>query len=98
MVSVHYKGMLLDGTVFDSSHGGEPFEFILGAGQVIRGWDEGIAELKKGQKATLICPPEYAYGKRGAPPDIPPNSTLKFEVEVLGYRENGKGPCGCVIY
>ena len=87
-VKVHYVGTLMDGTKFDSSRDrGEPFEFDLGYGQVIKGWEEGVKQMKKGQKATLICPPSYGYGAYGAPPVIPPNATLKFEVEVLDYDE-----------
>ena len=100
-VKVHYVGTLLNGTEFDSSRRrGEPFEFQLGYGQVIKGWDEGVQKLKKGQKATLICPPDYAYGQYGAPPVIPPNATLKFEVEVLDYdSEPRKGACDyCSIF
>ena len=76
-VTVHYTGRLLDGTVFDSSRRRkQPFTFTLGVGQVIKGWDEGFQKLKKGQRAMIICPPDYAYGARGAPPVIPPNATL----------------------
>ena len=86
-VTAHYHGTLMDGTVFDSSvQKGRPFKFQVGVGQVIRGWDEGIGQLKKGQKATLICPPDYAYGERGAGGVIPPNATLKFEVELLDFQ------------
>ncbi len=82
-VKVHYKGMLLDGTVFDSSYErGQPFEFTLGQGQVIKGWDEGIAMMRKGGKAVLILPSEIAYGTRGGG-SIPPYSTLVFEVELI---------------
>jgi len=82
-VKVHYTGRLLDGTVFDSSHKrGEPIEFTLGKGEVIKGWDEGIGQLKKGQKATITCPPEYAYGSRGQG-NIPANATLVFDVELV---------------
>lgn len=82
---MHYTGKLLDGTVFDSSREkGEVFEFRLGVGQVIKCWDKGIAMLTKKQKAILNCPPDLAYGKKGAGP-IPPNSTLKFEVEVVDF-------------
>ncbi|CAD8066776.1 unnamed protein product [Paramecium sonneborni] len=85
-VFVHYVGTLLDGSEFDSSRKrGKPFQFTLGAGQVIKGWDQGVAKLSKGEKAILTCPPDYAYGKQGYPPIIPPNSTLKFEVELLDF-------------
>ena len=86
MVKVHYTGKLRDGTVFDSSiPRGEPLEFVVGAGYVIRGWDEGICQLQKGQKAIITCPPEYAYGSQGAGGVIPPNATLTFEVEVIDF-------------
>ena len=65
---------------------GQPFECQIGVGQVIKGWDEGVVQLKKGQKATLICPPDYAYGPRGAGGVIPPTATLKFEVELLDFK------------
>ena len=88
MVKVHYTGKLLDGTVFDSSvTRGEPLEFKVGVGQVIRGWDEGICQLQKGQKAILTCPPHYAYGAQGAGDSIPPDATLTFEVEVVDFTE-----------
>ena len=94
-MKVHYVGTLMNGTEFDSSRKRrQPFEFDLGAGQVIKGWDEGVARMKKGQKATLICPPNYAYGPYGAPPVIPANATLKFEVEVLDY-ETGPRRSAC---
>ncbi|MFL5728393.1 MAG: FKBP-type peptidyl-prolyl cis-trans isomerase [Cytophagaceae bacterium] len=83
-ISVHYKGTLLDGTKFDSSYDrGTPFELTVGTGQVIRGWDEGLAALKKGEKATLYIPSGMAYGPRGAGGAIPPNANLIFEVEIL---------------
>jgi len=86
MVKVHYTGKFPDGRVFDSSvERGDPLEFKVGAGNVIRGWDDGICQLQKGQKATLICPPEYAYGKQGAGGVIPPNATLHFDVEVIDF-------------
>ncbi len=82
-VQVHYTGWLLDGTRFDSSMGGSPFSFDLGAGEVIEGWDLGVAGMKVGGKRKLTLPPELAYGARGAPPEIPPQATLVFEVELL---------------
>ena len=86
-VSVHYKGMLLDGTVFDSSYQrNEPIVFPLGMGQVIKGWDEGIALLKIGSSAKLVIPSELAYGSRGAGGVIPPNASLIFEVELVDFR------------
>lgn len=87
MVSVHYTGKLTNGNVFDSSvNRGTPFEFPLGAGNVIRGWDEGIALMKVGEKGTLLIPSYLAYGERGAPGAIPPNSVLIFDVELLGVK------------
>tara|TARA_Y100001968_G_scaffold232944_1_gene215783 strand:+ start:6367 stop:6969 length:603 start_codon:yes stop_codon:yes gene_type:complete len=81
-VSVNYRGTLENGKEFDSSYGRSPFSFPLGAGQVIKGWDEGVSGMKVGGKRKLIIPPELGYGKRGIGP-IPPNSTLIFEVELL---------------
>jgi FKBP-type peptidyl-prolyl cis-trans isomerase len=87
-VLVHYTGKLLDGTKFDSSlDRNKPFDFVVGIGQVIKGWDEGIIQLKKGQKAVLTCPPDFAYGARGVPGVIPPNSVLVFEVELLDFQK-----------
>src|SRR5215469_7064857 len=84
---VHYTGWLMDGTKFDSSlDRNQPFSFPLGAGQVIKGWDEGIAGMKVGGKRTLIIPPALGYGARGAGNVIPPNATLKFQVELLDVR------------
>ena len=86
-VSAHYTGWLLDGTKFDSSvDRGTPFEFVLGRGMVIAGWDEGVSTMNIGGKRELIIPPNLAYGDRGAGGVIPPGAMLKFEVELLGQR------------
>jgi peptidylprolyl isomerase len=86
-VSVHYTGWLADGTKFDSSlDRGTPFEFTLGAGQVIKGWDEGVVGMKVGGKRQLIIPPQLAYGSSGAGSTIPPNATLTFEVQLLEIK------------
>jgi len=86
-VSVHYTGKLPDGKVFDSSlTRGVPIDFPLGAGRVIKGWDEGIALMKVGGKAQLTIPPQLAYGERGASGVIPPNATLIFDVELVAVK------------
>src|SRR4051812_44082267 len=83
----HYTGGLTDGTKIDRSvDRNEPFEFVLGQGQVIRGWDEGLAEMQTGEKARLTIPPEMGYGAQGYPGVIPPNATLVFDVELIEVR------------
>ncbi len=96
IVQVHYTGWLTDGTKFDSSvDRGQPFEFRLGAGQVIAGWDQGVAQLKVGDKARLTIPPEMGYGARGAGGAIPPNATLVFEVELLAIAQSVEREAWC---
>ena len=92
-VIVHYTGTLLDGTKFDSSKDrNEPFQFELKKGSVIKAWDIGVATMKKGEVAMLTCAPEYAYGKNGSPPKIPPNATLKFEIEMIDWKGEDLSP------
>jgi peptidylprolyl isomerase/FKBP-type peptidyl-prolyl cis-trans isomerase FkpA len=88
-LSMKYTGKLLDGTEFDSTtkHGDQPFKFQLGAGRVIKGWDQGIVGMKVGGKRKLTIPPELGYGARGAGDRIPPNSTLVFDVELIGVEK-----------
>mmetsp|Transcript_20900 Transcript_20900/g.53014 ORF Transcript_20900/g.53014 Transcript_20900/m.53014 type:complete len:110 (+) Transcript_20900:1162-1491(+) len=87
-LTMHYTGTLVsDGTVFDSSHKrGRPFQFSIGMGQVIKGWDEGVIQMSLGEKAMLEMTPDFGYGSQGAGGVIPPNASLKFEVELLGIN------------
>jgi len=86
IVTVNYTGILEDGTQFDTSFGRAPFSFPLGAGRVIKGWDEGVAGMKIGGKRKLIIPPELGYGSRGAGNVIPPNATLIFEIDLIEVK------------
>ncbi len=87
-VSVQYTGKLTDGTVFDSTanHGGQPFTFTVGAGQVIQGWDQGLLGMKVGEKRTLTIPPSLGYGESGVPGVIPPNATLIFDIQLVSIK------------
>ena len=88
-ITVHYKGLLSDGTEFDSSYSrGTPFTFVVGQGRVIKGWDEGLLYMKVGEKRTLIIPPDLGYGERGAGGAIPSNATLIFEVELIKIEDS----------
>ena len=83
---VHYTGKLTNGKQFDSSEGGDPFQFKVGAGEVIRAWDFGVAEMTLGEEAEITAQPEFAYGKQGYPPVIPPNSVLIFNIKLLNLK------------
>ena len=92
MATVHYTGMFPNGQVFDSSVSrGKPFTFRVGAGQVIKAWDIGVLTMQQDEQCRLICPPEYAYGPQGSPPNIPPNATLIFDIQLLGWTEPHQG-------
>ena len=91
-MEVHYTGTLKDGTKFDSSRDrNQPFKFMLGSGQVIKGWDQGLVGMKVGQKKKLTIPPELGYGAQ-AKGKIPPNSTLLFDIEVIGLKTRDAAP------
>ncbi len=92
-VAVHYTGTLLDGTKFDSSlDRGTPFEFVIGEGSVIAGWELGVVGMKKGGKRKLVVPPHLGYGTRGQPPKIGPDATLLFEIEMVDIVESAPAP------
>jgi FKBP-type peptidyl-prolyl cis-trans isomerase len=86
MVSVHYEGRLADGSVFDSSEGGDPFVLTIGAGEVIRGWEIGLVGMCVGGKRRLVIPPRLAYGNKGVSGAIPPKATLTFDVELVSVE------------
>uniref|UniRef100_A0A8C6TCT6 peptidylprolyl isomerase n=1 Tax=Neogobius melanostomus TaxID=47308 RepID=A0A8C6TCT6_9GOBI len=86
IVCLYFTGTLTNGTKFDSSRDrGKPFQFKIGLGEVIRGWDEGVQQMSIGEVSRLICTPDYAYGAQGYPPVIPANATLVFEVELINF-------------
>lgn len=89
VITVHYTGTLDDGTEFDSSRDGDPISFALESGQLIEGWVEGIPGMKEGGRRKLTIPSELGYGEAGYPPDIPPDATLIFDVEVVSVEEAG---------
>ena len=94
-LAIHYRGMLADGREFDSSYKrGKEFEFVLGRGEVIGGWDEGLTHLSLGEKATLVCAPDMAYGSEGMGGVIPPNATLSFDVHVVRIERAGEASEG----
>mmetsp|Transcript_21619 Transcript_21619/g.54417 ORF Transcript_21619/g.54417 Transcript_21619/m.54417 type:complete len:121 (-) Transcript_21619:264-626(-) len=98
IVHCHYTGRLEDGTVFDSSvERGKPLTFLIGIGAVIRGWDEGIAQMTLGSKARLTCTPDYGYGDEGSPPKIPPGAVLIFDVELLQIGDDKPAKPGCAL-
>ena len=91
-ITAHYTLWLKDGTLVQSSKaewggGGAPFQTVIGTGQVIPGWDEGVIGMKAGEVRKLVCPPQLAYGERGRPPTIPQNATLTFEIELVSFRK-----------
>mmetsp|Transcript_22987 Transcript_22987/g.62308 ORF Transcript_22987/g.62308 Transcript_22987/m.62308 type:complete len:98 (-) Transcript_22987:27-320(-) len=94
MVRCHYVGKLEDGAIFDSSRDrGRPISFVIGIGSVIRAWDEGVARMCLGERASIVAPPEYAYGEKGTG-SVPPNATLYFDVELLQIGdETASGSC-----
>lgn len=93
-IAVGYSGRLADGTEFDASSPGSPVGFLIGVGQVIAGWDEGVLSMNVGGERTLVIPPDLGYGPGGYPPTIPPNATLTFDVKLVGIRnQNNKQFC-----